>query len=188
MALLQTSKRLAVMPVVLVLVIFFYGCNSGAGNSADTLDAAGFQAFYGSNIPVVFAKTGSGSGAKLIIDYTFPKTDQHQHYHVVIDFSPGGTLLNQSDFERAAKESSLAGSHEQHEYFFPKIGTRARFFFLGAGPGGAAEKLIFTTSDKRWDVSVVVSQLFPENVPPPDKNIFAIAQYIDTSIMQGYLP
>lgn len=174
--------------VCLILLSLLFGCESYTGKQPTTLDKAGFQTFYGGNTPIDFNKVNTESGAKLAIDYLFTKQNQHQHYNVVIEFSPAGKLLVKEEYEKAKNESHRTDNAAKHAQRFPQIGFKAQYYFLGAGPGGAAEKLVFTSSDKRWDVSIVVSNLLPDNVQLPDKNIFDIAKYIDTSLLHGNLP
>lgn len=61
---------------------------------------------------------------------------------------------------------------------FAIIGARAQWGHMSAGPGGAAFQLMFTTSDGKYDIKTLISNLLPENVESPDLGLEQIAKAI----------
>ncbi len=61
---------------------------------------------------------------------------------------------------------------------FPKIGQRAQWGHITAGPGGTAFELLFTTSDGIYDIKILISNLMPETIESPNLEIEQIAKVI----------
>jgi hypothetical protein len=49
---------------------------------------------------------------------------------------------------------------------------------MSAGPGGASFQLMFTTSDGRYDIKTMISNLLPESVESPNLELEQIAKAI----------
>ena len=65
---------------------------------------------------------------------------------------------------------------------FPAIGHHAQYSFLGVEPGGAAEQLISTSSNRHYDVRIIRSHLLLDNVAAPELNLELLARYIDKTL------
>ena len=177
-----------VLFIWIILLILQSGCvhlGMSLDTGAGTLDKEGFQGLYGKKYPIKFTKTEDSAGIKDAIEYHFSKTDPYHHHIVEIQFSEVGSLLDKVGYEKAIEKSLTFRNPEQHQQYFPNLGARAQYSFLGAGPGGAAEQLVFTTTNAAYDVKILVSHLLPVNVDVPEVGLKDIARYIDQSILAG---
>jgi len=143
---------------------------------------AGFQKLFGSEFPITYVKKINEQGSSLHIEYVFKKTDNDQHYVIEIQFAAPDTLLLESDYFPQYQASQSANNPQKHKAEFPAIGLRAQYTFLGAGPGGAADQLIFTSSNHHYDVRIISSQLLPANVATPTLTLETIANYVDKTL------
>lgn len=139
----------------------------------------GFQKLFGHNYPISFVKKSNEQGTSMVIEYLFTKTDASQHYIIELQFSAPASLLVESDYLAQYQASLAASNSKKHKAMFPAIGYRAQYTFLGAGPGGAAERLIFTSSNRHYDVKIMISHLLPNSVATPPLNLETIAAYVD---------
>ena len=69
-----------------------------------------------------------------------------------------------------------------HAMRFPTIGHHAQYNFLGAGPDGASEELMFTSSNRHYDVRISRNHLLPNTVDAPELHLESLARYIDKTL------
>ncbi|MGD9217460.1 MAG: hypothetical protein PVJ84_21790, partial [Desulfobacteraceae bacterium] len=105
----------------------------------------------------------------------FKKTDPYHHYICSISVASAGTFINpqqyQKEYNRLQNDHKRASPDRWQQRLlldFPDIGSRAQWGHISAGPGGASFQLMFTTSDGRYDIKALISNLLPENVESPD--------------------
>lgn len=113
--------------------------------------------------------------------YQFKQRSPEEHYTCSISVAPAGVLLDPHEYERRRADAGQRAANRRGEYLseeFPSIGKRALRQVFGAGPGGAAYGLTFTTSDGKFDIRIMVSNLLPEGVKDPDFDILKTAQNI----------
>lgn len=173
-----------------VLLLFIIaGCvHSESVIQGRALDKLGFQKFFGEQTPIHFKRAESDSRIKLKIEYLFKKSSPYQHYIVEIEFDRNGYMLDPAAYQKALAQSEKSRKTLQHQQYFPQIGLRAQYQFLGAGPGGAAEQLVFTSTNAQWDIRISMSHLLADNITGPERSISDLANYIDQSISKGNKP
>jgi hypothetical protein len=112
--------------------------------------------------------------------YEFPRTRPAQHYVFSAVVAPAGVLLDVREYERRRAEFERQPnlSEDALRAEFPAIGKRAQRDVLTFGPGGAAYGLTFATSDGTFDVRIVVSNLLPATVEPPNFRVYETAHRI----------
>jgi hypothetical protein len=90
--------------------------------------------------------------------------------------------LDPKEYERRrAQDEAKQDYRDREKYFlneYPPIGKRAQREFLGFGPGGGAFGLTFTTSDGKFDIRIIISNLLPNEVEMPDFDIIETAKRI----------
>jgi len=108
----------------------------------------------------------------------FADSDADGHYQFGVSVAPAPLLLDVASY---CADRQRLPAHE-----FPPLGCRAQRKFYGAGPGGSAYGLVFTTSDCRYDVRVFVGMSLPETVADPafdiDRIAFALSRRYDASL------
>jgi hypothetical protein len=130
--------------------------------------------------------TGAAQGTRdYIFELQFKKTDPYHHYICSISVASAGTFINpqqyQKEYNRLLNDHKRAYPDRWHQRLlldFPDIGARAQWGHISAGPGGASFQLMFTTSDGRYDIKALISNLLPENVESPDLELEQIAKAI----------
>ena len=142
----------------------------------------GFQSFIGANYPVTFVKQPGEQGTEMIIEYPFKKTREIQRYIIVIQFFAPSTLVDEADYLAQYQASASANNPRMHAMRFPTIGHYAQYNFLGAGPDGASEELIFTSSNRHYDVRISRNHLLPNTVDAPELDLESLARYIDKTL------
>lgn len=100
--------------------------------------------------------------------------DPLEHYALEIVAAKAGEVIDAD--EHRGRRRTFATDGGSVEADFPSIGMRAQREFLGAGPGGAAQAIAFTTSDGVFDVRITLSMLLPAGVPAPDLDLEAFAR------------
>ena len=141
------------------------------------LVAAGFR----EKVPVSFMVTDQDSLRVYVTDYPFPRTDPAQRYTCFITVSKAGVLIDLRAYEQRYSKAQRDYADSGQEYLrsrFPQIGKRAQSEFFGVGPGGAAFGLTFTTSDERYDVRIILSNLLPVAVDDPGFDVDSTARRI----------
>lgn len=171
-----------------LIVLLVSGCTRYNSEQLKALTQTGYQSFYGDRFPITLHRNSEATRVKHAIQYQFVKQDQYDHYLIEIDFAVADSLLAPQAYTSARQQSRTTHNPQQHQQFFPNIGSKAQYRFLGAGPGGSAEMLVFTSSNKKWDVSIVISHLLPENVALPDRSIEQLARYLDQALQQEVTP
>jgi hypothetical protein len=113
-------------------------------------------------------------------DYEFPRTRPEQHYVFSAVVASAGELLDVREYERrrAELERQPNVSEDSLRAEFPPIGKRAQRNVFSFGPGGASYGLTFTTTGGTFDVRIVVSNLLPANVEPPNFRVYETARRI----------
>jgi hypothetical protein len=130
--------------------------------------------------------TSTAQGTRdYIFKLQFKKTDPYHHYICSISVASAGTFINPQQYqkeynqlENEHKQASPDRWQQQLLLDFPNIGARAQWGHGSAGPGGASFQLMFTTSDGRYDIKTLISNLLPENVESPDLELEQIAKAI----------
>src|SRR5262245_3688227 len=112
--------------------------------------------------------------------YEFRHTRPEQHYVLSAVVASAGVLVDVREYERrrAELERQPNLSEDSLRTEFPPIGKRAQRNVFSFGPGGASYGLTFTTSDGTFDLRIVVSNLLPENVDPPNFRVYETAHRI----------
>jgi hypothetical protein len=120
-----------------------------------------------------------------IFELQFKKSDPYHHYVCAISVASAGTFINpqqyQKEYNRLQNEQKRAYPDRWQQQLlldFPKIGARAQWGHMSAGPGGASFQLMFTTSDGRYDIKTMISNLLPESVESPNLELEQIAKAI----------
>lgn len=119
----------------------------------------------------------------LQVVYTFERTAPEQHFSLTFTLAPAGRFIQEQDFRERRREAEARGTNLALE--FPPIGLRAAHVLLGFGPGGAAESLTFTTTDGRFDIRVVQSNLMPEGVDSPTVDLRQLASALEQRYRQS---
>lgn len=109
-------------------------------------------------------------------NFEFDKTSEAQHYLFLVTVVNAGDLLDLEEYTTI--RLSLANKPDVLARDFPDIGKRARRDPPSFGPGGSTFGLTFTTSDERYDVRLVVSNLLPKGVVDPNIDIEKIGRMI----------
>lgn len=113
--------------------------------------------------------------------YQFSRKKSAEHYLLSISVAKAGQFLDVPSYQMrlaTAKQQVPERGEEYLAHEFPDIGMRAQRNFFGAGPGGAAHGLTFTTADGKFDVRIMVSSLLPEGIKDPNVGIDAMARKI----------
>lgn len=113
--------------------------------------------------------------------FKFARTRPDQVAICTVVVAPAGQLLRASEFEQRYERTRQAYIGRGPNYLrseFPQIGKRAQLDILTFGPGGASSGLTFTTTDTRFDVRVIWSNLLPSGAPPFKCNIESLARTI----------
>jgi hypothetical protein len=130
-----------------------------------------------------FASTIPTAPAQAIKHFTaeleFARQNEQQHYIVDVALAEAGHYLQANTFQQRKDSDIQRDAAAIADY--PAIGARAKREFLGAGPGGAAYGLTFTTTDQRFDVRITVSNLLPENITAPTFDVDGLAQRLSQS-------
>lgn len=120
-----------------------------------------------------------------VFELQFEKSDPYHHYICSISVASAGTFINPQQYQK--QYNQLENEHkraypdrwqQQLLLDFPKIGARAQWGHMSAGPGGASFQLMFTTSDGKYDIKTLISTLLPENVESPDLELEQIAKAV----------
>lgn len=141
------------------------------------LVASGFKR----EIPLSFKIFDQGNIRIYESYYQFPRKVSTEHYTCSINIAQSGKLLDPEQYRQRYADVKQNHSDRGKEYFlteFPNIGKRAQRDFMSAGPGGAAFSLTFTTSDGKFDVRIIISNLLPEGIEDPNFNIEEMARKI----------
>jgi hypothetical protein len=109
----------------------------------------------------------------------FERQHEQQHYLVDVAIGEAGHYLQATTFQQRKDSDIQRDAAAIADY--PTIGARAKREFLGAGPGGAAYGLTFTTTDERFDVRITVSNLLPDAITVPTFDIDGFAQRLSHS-------
>jgi hypothetical protein len=137
---------------------------------------------YRPSVPLTFTVHADDSTRVYVGEYEFPRTDPADHYTASITVAKAGALLDPETYAADYEDTKRNSADRSAEYLlsqFPRIGKRAHWDLSGAGPGGAYFGLTFTTSDGRYDVRIVVSNLLPASVKhDPEFDIEATARRI----------
>ena len=117
-----------------------------------------------------------------IFEYQFEKAVPYHHYICSISVAEAGTFIDPKVYEKEYgrlkseyMKSSPGRWWQQLLIDFPKVGKRARWGHITAGPGGTTFGLLFTTSDGMYDVKILISNLLPDTIEGPDLDIEQIA-------------
>lgn len=100
--------------------------------------------------------------------------DPLEHYALEIVVAKAGEVIDADEHRRRRQAFATDGGSVEAD--FPPIGLRAQREFLGAGPGGAAQAIAFTTSDGGFDVRITLSMLLPAGVTAPKLDLEAFAR------------
>ena len=128
--------------------------------------------------------------------YKFNKKNPYHHYICIINVGEAGVFIQPDEYKKEysqIKADYIKQNPKNWELLlekdFPDIGYRAQMGPVAAGPGGSAYSLRLTTSDMRFDIEIVISNLLPDDVENPDLDIWDIAKKIsnryDNLIMQN---
>jgi len=168
------------------LIFISLGCTSfDAQKNTNSLSQKGFQVLFGPGHPITYIAKHNNTGSVIGIEVKFKKSNPDQHYVFEIQFSAPGTVLKEKEYKKHYQASVVKKSAEQHKMYFPSIGLRAQYSFLGAGPGGVAEQLAFTSTNKSHDVKIVASHLLPNGMEPLAIMLPDIANFINKALLQG---
>ncbi|MGH8621501.1 MAG: hypothetical protein ACRET3_05115, partial [Burkholderiales bacterium] len=136
---------------------------------------------YRQKVPLAFGVVDNDSTRVYWSEYQFARTDPWQHYTASVTVAKGGDLLDPRAYEERYRQMSRDSADRIEQYLltqFPHIGKRAHWDVGLAGPGGATFGLTFTTSDGRYDVRIMVSNLMPTGIDDPDFHIEGTARRI----------
>ena len=169
---------------IFLLFISSISCSSlSASGVTDSFSSQDFQNLIGTQYPINYVTKHNDLGTLISIEYQFKKTRPDQHYIIQIQFSKSGTMLIESDYIEQHKNSLSVKSAEQHSLSFPSVGYRAQYTFLGAGPGGMAEQLIFTSSNKKHDIKIISSHLLGHDIEPIPLSLMDFANYVNSVLL-----
>lgn len=104
----------------------------------------------------------------------FDRRDHLEHYTLEIVAARAGQIIDADEHRRRRQAFATDGGSVEAD--FPSIGMRAQREFLGAGPGGAAQAIAFTTSDGAFDLRITLGMLLPVGVTAPDLDLEAFAR------------
>ncbi|MGH8621499.1 MAG: hypothetical protein ACRET3_05105 [Burkholderiales bacterium] len=136
---------------------------------------------YRQKVPLAFGVVDNDSTRVYWSQYQFTRADPAEHYTCAITVAKAGQLLDRREHEERYRRFQRDYADRGPDYLvheFPHIGRRAQREFIAFGPGGAAFGLAFTTSDGRYDLRIVVSNLLPNGVDDPDCDVDATAKRI----------
>lgn len=168
------------------LLIYLISCStSGIEKPVKKLSQEGFKNLLGTEYPIKYTSKVTDRKAVIAIEYQFKKSSSYQHFIIKIFFSEPGKMLVKSEYLSRMKNYFSENSIEQYKIKFPSIGSQAMYTFLGAGPGGSAEQLIFTDTRKRHDIKIIISHLLPNDVELHPVALENIANYIDDALLNG---
>lgn len=121
--------------------------------------------------------------------YQFDKTANDEHYICLISVADAGRFIDpqqyEEEFGRRKQEYMKCYPDQWRRQLlidFPKIGSRAQRGNQFVGPGGASYDLLLTTSDGRYDIKILISNLMPDTIEGPDLDVELIA----TAISERY--
>lgn len=166
--------------LIITLALFALACTPTP--QAEGFSLSGFQNLFGNAYPITYVTKSGESATTILIEYTFNKTDEAQHYIIEIQLSKPGSLVLESEYLAQYQASQTENNPQKHTTMFPPIGHNAQYTFLGAGPGGSAEQLLFTSSNRHYDVKIISSHLLPDNVSAPTLTLETLAAYIDKTL------
>jgi len=175
-------------PRVLAVALLGTACGTtGRGlpdlNSFDSIITAELiAAGYREKVPLTFGVVDQDSTRVYWSNFEFQRLDPAEHYTCAVTVARAGQLLDPREHEERYRRFQRDYADRGPEYLlheFPKIGKRAQRELIALGPGGAAFGLAFTTSDGRYDVRIVVSNLLPNSIEDdPDCDIDVTATRI----------
>lgn len=120
-----------------------------------------------------------------IFDYQFKKVDPYHHYTCTVSAAEAGKFINpqqyQKEYDQLKKEYMESNPDRWKQQLlveYPDIGLRSLWGHTFAGPGGASFELVFTTSDGKYDIKTLLSNLMPDKVESPDLKLEQIAETI----------
>jgi len=172
--------------IVLFYLIFCISCTVPEKFKPNTrLSLEGFKKLLGDKYPIKYTRKSTPAGTLTVLEYVFEKTRPYQHFIISIQFSRPGEMLTESDYIKQKNESFAIDSTAQYRINYPDVGYRAKYIFLGMGPGGSAEKIIFTDTRKYHDVEIIASHLLPDSVQPEMPVLEDIARYIDKTLQNA---
>jgi len=142
---------------------------------------------------------GQGNAAEVRVDYPLVTQNEDDYYSCIIKIEPGGTTLTPSAVQRhnstytnlvAQLPEQIAGiarTNEKarlamrliHSLKPITIGSRAVSMFL-LTPQGGVSRVIFTTSDEMFDVSLDIRSHFTAGVSTPAISLTNLATSIST--------
>lgn len=137
---------------------------------------------YRDSVPLSFGVVDQDSTRVYWSEYQFARADPAEHYTCAVTVAKAGQLLDRREHEERYRRfqrdyADRGPAYLLHE--FPHIDRRAQREFIAFGPGGAAFGLTFTTSDGRYDVRIVVSNLLPNSIEEdPDCDVDSTAKTI----------
>lgn len=174
------SKHIATF----VLCLSILACSATRATAVTQhFSSQGFIDRFNIPYPIKYRAGKNEQGESIAIEYKFKKTGRDQHYVIQLQFSKSGALLVASDYMDAFKKSKSSKNPAQHKMNFPAIGYRARYTFLGAGPGGMAEQLIFTSTDGKHDIKIISSHLLPDSVKLKPIELEKMARYVERVLL-----
>jgi hypothetical protein len=172
------------IPAVAVAVLLGGGAQGAAGADLDVFDeivtraemAAGFDRPH----PFSFEVDQEDGARVYAADVAFARTARAQRYLCAVMVTAGGRLLDVDAHQRrrARFEGEPGHTAESLAGEFPSIGRRAQRELFAFGPGGAAFGLTFTTTDGKFDVRVMLSNLLPRSAEVPAFDVDETARRI----------
>ena len=185
--------------MALLVVVFVSACTGsnpdqqaknipGKSPSLETFDviitAAFFQTESGKMPPPAFTSESSVDSRTYQADYYREGKEAGHILSCSVMVAPAGSLLDATQHKRKRVQYAKLYADRDPVFMareFPPIGSRAQREMMGAGPGGSAYGLVFTTSDERFDVRLTLTQRLGEGIDPPKIDINALARRLDDS-------
>ncbi len=126
----------------------------------------------------IYTRENSGE-TKLYIGTISFHDDGYYLFGVVV--APAPMLLDSKSYCAAFRQAKKRFDGQENRFrhqFPPGLGSRAQRVFDGAGPAGSGYALVFTTSDGKYDIKVIVAMSLPESVADPGFDIDRIAETV----------
>jgi hypothetical protein len=170
--LIRTAAAISIFIVSFMIYIISFNLQATPYRSEDQrLDKESFSltedqllALIKAQRPIELKKSNDGAHQYYILTVVFEKQNADYYYFLDIQVTKYGNLLLENNYEKERMAFVKANKAGQYNLLYPDIGSRAKRSLLGFGPGGASEKILFSTVDKTLDIQVTLSHNLPANL------------------------
>ena len=179
------SAPVTAVAVVIVGLFFLTVCSSNpAANNFEFFDFYINDEFVkntlSQNFPLDFKIEDVDNARSYSYTLRFIKTNKYQYYGFGVVVAKAGIFLDAEKYNIEFKKI-FQQNPAKVETEFPHIGKHAEMEPGFFGPGGSSFSLVFTTSDGKYDVRLVISMLLPNKVDSPDIDLKHAARIISVA-------